>query len=361
MATTKWLADELLNEFRKKPNYSVAEMDYDLMIKYVMKVSICSCYKAKKLALVKLRGSIEVHYAKLRSYMHELKKVDRKGCFDLEYNMEEDNSIFQGLYIYFCGLRKGFMQGCRPIISPDGAFLKNILGDAILSKIGRDDNNQMYPIAWAAMLAENESTWRWFLTRFFNDLFIDTVYSIYEAQFMANLKVFREVDPEAEDGFISKDPRVFCKAYKSTLPKCDNIDNNIAETFNGWICKAKLLHIIDMLEEIRCALIEMIKIKSDIMKNSVDVLCPRIRKKIEKLKWETKFCIPKPALNDKFQVKVFDEQFVMSLPDRSCTCKAWQLIGISCIHAIFSIHWLRQNIDDYVDECYKKVMYYKKK
>ena len=39
------------------------------------------CYKSRVKALHILRGTLEEYYAKLRSYMLELKRVDREGTF----------------------------------------------------------------------------------------------------------------------------------------------------------------------------------------------------------------------------------------------------------------------------------------
>ncbi|CAN1144751.1 hypothetical protein LINPERHAP2_LOCUS14279 [Linum perenne] len=33
----------------------------------------------------------------------------------------------------------------------------------ILSAIGKDENNQMFPITWAVVESENKHSWRWFL------------------------------------------------------------------------------------------------------------------------------------------------------------------------------------------------------
>ena len=46
----------------------------------------------------------------------------------------------------------------------DAAFLKTFLGGTLLSAIGIDGNNQMYPLAWAVAEGENNESWGWFLT-----------------------------------------------------------------------------------------------------------------------------------------------------------------------------------------------------
>ncbi|XP_042022963.1 uncharacterized protein LOC121770266 [Salvia splendens] len=107
-----------------------------------------------------LRGTVEAHYAKIRSYILELSKSDREGRFELHVDA---GSVFKALYIGFSGLRKGFKEGCIPVIGLDGAFLKTYLGGILLTAVGTDGNNQMYPIAWPVVEAENEVCWTWFI------------------------------------------------------------------------------------------------------------------------------------------------------------------------------------------------------
>ena len=74
----------------------------------------------------------------------------------------------------FSALRKGYESGCRPVLCLDGAFLKTLIGGVLLFAVARDGNNQMYPISWAVMEGENESTWKCFLELLFTDLNIAT-------------------------------------------------------------------------------------------------------------------------------------------------------------------------------------------
>ncbi|WOL20175.1 hypothetical protein Cni_G28978 [Canna indica] len=86
--------------------------------------------------------------------------------------------VFQRLHIGFDALRKGFLQGCRPIIGFDRCFLKTFLGGHLLSAVGRDGNNQMFPIAWAVVKGENYESWSWFLRLLFDDLGIAQGYGL---------------------------------------------------------------------------------------------------------------------------------------------------------------------------------------
>lgn len=52
------------------------------------------------------------------------------------------------------------------MIGIDGCFLKGVL----VTAIGRDENGQMYPIAWAVVESENLEAWRWFIELLQKDL-----------------------------------------------------------------------------------------------------------------------------------------------------------------------------------------------
>jgi hypothetical protein len=58
---------------------------------------------------------------------------------------------------------EGFLQGCRPFIGLDGCFIKLTTGAQILAATGRDDNHNIYPIAWAVVAKEDTKNWKWFL------------------------------------------------------------------------------------------------------------------------------------------------------------------------------------------------------
>jgi hypothetical protein len=56
-------------------------------------------------------------------------------------------------------MKRGFLEGCKPIIGVDGCFLKGPFKGQLLSAVGRDGNNNMYPIAFAIVEAEVKDSW----------------------------------------------------------------------------------------------------------------------------------------------------------------------------------------------------------
>jgi hypothetical protein len=63
--------------------------------------------------------------------------------------------IYWRMYICFDACKKGFMAGCRKVVGLDGCFFKGATNGELLQAVGRDANNQMYPIAWAVVDKEN--------------------------------------------------------------------------------------------------------------------------------------------------------------------------------------------------------------
>ena len=68
-ANTKWIGTRYLKKFRNNPTWSISEMEDDLKERFGLIVRRSMCYKARVKVLHILRGTLEEHYAKLRSYV----------------------------------------------------------------------------------------------------------------------------------------------------------------------------------------------------------------------------------------------------------------------------------------------------
>ncbi|KAL4349871.1 hypothetical protein AHAS_Ahas10G0085300 [Arachis hypogaea] len=77
--------------------------------------------------------------------------------------MPDSNPIFLRIYVYFDVCKKRFVSGCRPIIGLDVTFIRGYYGRQLLTAIGQDANNHIYPIAYAIVESENKESWKWFL------------------------------------------------------------------------------------------------------------------------------------------------------------------------------------------------------
>ncbi|KAK8483492.1 hypothetical protein V6N11_008872 [Hibiscus sabdariffa] len=131
-----------------------------------------TCLKARKWALEKIRGNVVHEFNRLFDYVFALRSAYPNGTFDLM--VERPTGVatpkFRRLYVCFSALKEGFKRFSRPIISLDGCYLKGEIKGEILSTVGRDGSNQIFPIAWALVKVENRETWAWFLENIQRDL-----------------------------------------------------------------------------------------------------------------------------------------------------------------------------------------------
>ena len=73
-------------------------------------------------------------------------------------------------YVCLEACKSAFVTTCRPLIGLDGCFLKGEFGGQLLSVVGKDENNQMFPLAYAIVESKNYSSWKWFIDLLIADL-----------------------------------------------------------------------------------------------------------------------------------------------------------------------------------------------
>ncbi|WOL14218.1 hypothetical protein Cni_G22998 [Canna indica] len=162
-ATVEWLANYYMEQFKQNPSWDVKLMAIDFQFKFYISIARAKWYRVRSYALEKLRGSVEDRYALLGPYLAEPRKKNPASLFNIVCDKEFTGAppIFKRLYIVFDALKKRFLHDCRPIVGFDGCFLKTFLGGQLLSAIGINGNNQMFPISWAVVEGENYDAWRW--------------------------------------------------------------------------------------------------------------------------------------------------------------------------------------------------------
>ena len=73
-----------------------------------------------------------------------------------------NTEIFQCVFWSFKPSIEGF-QHCRPVMSIDGTHLYGKYKGKLLIAMGCDENNQLFPLAFAIIEGENTDSWGWFL------------------------------------------------------------------------------------------------------------------------------------------------------------------------------------------------------
>ncbi|KAL8537357.1 hypothetical protein ACS0TY_012489 [Phlomoides rotata] len=411
--TSTWLCEKFMQRFVSDGGRDMSGFLIDANYDTGVQVTRVQCYRARSKALKKIEGNSDAQYSKLWAYAEELRKTNPGSTIILGTEVDNGVTRFSRMYICWDALKRGFIGGCRPILGVDGCWLKGKHGGNLLTAIGVDGNNNMFPIAYAVVDKENGEIWEWFLTILKADLLIevdkftfmsdkqkglnqafDSVFpgadhrycvrhmhnnlktagfrgqsfknamwhaacSTTVGEFNLRMNEIKSLSEGAWEWFQNKPPNQWSKAFFSDKSKCDMLLNNVCESFNSNILAARDKAIITMLEWIREYLVKRL-VKNRDMANTrwKGKLCPRINKVLERNMEKISDCIPIKSIDIHYQIKCFDGgQYTVDLRNFTCTCRAWQLSGIPCTHALCAILGESLDPEDFVHEYYSVDMY----
>ena len=122
----------------------------------------------------------------------------------------------------------------------------------------------------------------------------------------------------------------------------------MCEVFNATILET----IISLCEWIRNYLMRRFKQNRDKVQKFKGMYALKFKRKKEKKRGFSIW-----AWNSNFEVKNGWEKFSVDLEVKICTCRKWELNGLSCMHATSSIFYKEDIVEAYIDDCYKKRSY----
>ncbi|XP_062164888.1 uncharacterized protein LOC133871456 [Alnus glutinosa] len=415
LITSKWIAEWCLDSFRDQPNMLVEVLKKKVKTKWNVKIHPSTLYRARKRAQEVIYGKLGEQYHRLWDYCATIRSTNVGSCVILmvERPMPEMPCRFQRMYISLAAMKNGFKDGCRPVISLDACLLKGVYKGQLMEAVGRDANNNMYPISMVVVEAETKDSWSWFLeallanlgpsgvrrwtfisdrqkglvpslmevcpnaehricvqhlyANFWNDghqgvLLKDLLWraaaSYTQNEFYAVMEELKGLNLPAYEYLSKVDLATWCKGWFNTYAKCDLLHNNLAECFNSWITKFRDKTILVMLEGIRTSLMRRYQRKREIIAAMEGNVGPKIKEKLEK-EDEAGHCTPIFAGDGLFEVECRGRRYAVNLPAKTCGCRKWDVSGIPCAHAISSIWHGGGNPEDYLSPYFGKEMYLK--
>ena len=168
----KWIFKRYMLKFRYDLNCPTAGLQKEIKDKFHVDVGRMQVYRARKSAEKLIDGDDNEQYNRIWDYCETLKatNVGTTTLMLVDRPTLDVAGTFQRLYICLQATKEGFKAGCRPLIGLDGCFLKGDQKGQILSAVGRDANDNMYPIAMAIVETESKDSWSWFLDCLLKDL-----------------------------------------------------------------------------------------------------------------------------------------------------------------------------------------------
>ncbi|XP_059650423.1 uncharacterized protein LOC132296229 [Cornus florida] len=158
-AIAGYLANRYLEQIRLNPTINNGALRKTIAAKLDIDVSKYKVSRAKRRALNIIEGDEAEQYSKMRECGELILRTNPESIAKLctkPTDGDESVRTFQRIFISYAAMKKGFTDGCRPFLGVDGCFLKGPHGGHLLSTVGCDGNNQMFPVAFAVVEAETK-------------------------------------------------------------------------------------------------------------------------------------------------------------------------------------------------------------
>lgn len=170
--TARWIAGKYLESFRANDKMSITNLSRTIQKDWNLTPSRSKVARARRIIMRQIHGDEELQFSSLWDYGQELRRSNPGSSFFL--NLVD--SRFSTCYMSIDACKRGFISACRPIICLDGCFIKTKYGGQLLTAVGMDPNDCIFPIAMAVVEVESLATWKWFLETLKSDLNIENTY-----------------------------------------------------------------------------------------------------------------------------------------------------------------------------------------
>ncbi|CAM8907539.1 unnamed protein product [Rhodiola kirilowii] len=370
--TSIWLAEKYLENYRNDPSWSLVGFQGSVLRDYKLEITYKQAWRGRLRAMLMTQGDKSSEYGKVWDYAHTVLKTNPGSSAIVKVDLgNPEKPLFQRLYVCLDALKWGFLRGCRDIVGLDGCHLKGAYTGQVLVAVGKDGNNNIYPIAYAAVESETKDSWMWFIEQLVGDIggavptyisdrqkglrdainwhgnglskgricvrhmyenfkktwpglrFKELVWKAARAytamEFNAAMEEIKKMDVRAYNYLMKEEVVTWARHRFDPSLKCDIILNNLCESFNAWILLARELPILSMMEWIRRQLMNRFFAKRQFMAGYEHQITPNIRKQIDVARMTaTKDCKCYFGGGSEYEIHHHGNVYVVDLAKKTC-------------------------------------------
>ena len=180
--------------------YRAKDVMGDLKRQFGITINYQKAWRCRENALEILRGKSCESYAKLPSFSLMLLTTNPGSYIEIE--TEDDEQTFKYAYMAISASINGW-QYCRPTMVVDGTFLKSNYRGTLLTASTEDGGGNIFPLAFAIVDSENDSSWEWFFTEIKKSFGVREGLYIVSDRHNSIEKAVAKVFPEASHGICT--------------------------------------------------------------------------------------------------------------------------------------------------------------
>ncbi|MCL7034371.1 hypothetical protein MKW94_030653, partial [Papaver nudicaule] len=401
LANARWVAKVMLECYKAHPKYKPRDFMAEVKKNHKVEISYYTAWHAYHLCNEKLLGSYEEGYSLLPALCDQILKENPRNIASLR--TDPSNDRFHSLCIAYRASIKGFLESGRPFLGLDGCHLLGKYGGTLLAIMSLDGNNGLYPIAIYICQSECKETWTHFLGIMAEELkqhkraltfisdrqkgLIEGVSSNFgdvnhqhrycfrhlyknfkkshpgkNLEFIAwrAARSFSEVGhqiwmdrlkeaKESAPGWFDREvAATWSRCYFDRSSKCEHVTSNFCEAFNSWILDLRRLPIVKLVQKFHLLMMRVFYDREQAGKlMPADGVVPRVTDIIKKHLYFSHEFTQHPSTEHVWSVfsTKKDISWVVNLKEHTCTCNAWEVCGVPCVHAICAS--LRSRTTDY--------------
>ena len=206
-----------------------------------------------------------------------------------------------------------------------------------------------------------------FMKHYTGDVFTSHLYpaarSYTEELFRWHMKKIYDFTPDAIEYLQTHHNQIWYRCGSSEDSKCDYLTNNVSESFISQVKHMKGLLIHELVDGIREIVMEKRFLRRKCGREMTGDILPSVIKELNHISNNLKVVKIKVSDDDFAEVTLLDDwnnpkMHTIDLVNKKCSCKAWQISGKPCRHALA---WILSNrgmeIKDFVQQYYSVAMF----